>query len=89
VPFPADIGQPSAGLVHRVGWRPDVLALDGANQRALALLEQGGTMGQALGSAMSSALDAGEGAEPAFDIAASLAQWLASGAFAALRTPAR
>ncbi|QGZ43262.1 DUF692 family protein [Pseudoduganella flava] len=88
VPFPAEIAQASAALVHRAGWRPDVLALDAANYRALALLEQGGTMGQALDAALDVDQYAGENAGPAFDVAASLAQWLACGAFAGLRTPA-
>ncbi len=78
--FPADMAQSSHGLVHRPGWRVDVLALDAASCRALALLEEGGTVAQAV--------DAALAVDPAFDLVPRLGQWLAHGAFAGLRAPA-
>jgi uncharacterized protein len=77
VPFPADIGQPSWGLVHRRLWNPGVLALDAGEYRALAALGEGATLGVALDAALA---EDGE-----FDLAPRLGRWLAHAAFAALR----
>ena len=76
VPFPADVARPSHGLVHRRGWQPDVLALDAAGYRALAVLEQGGTVG--------AAIDAALATDARFDFTAWLERAMAHAAFAAL-----
>jgi uncharacterized protein (UPF0276 family) len=78
VPFPDDVARPSQGLVYRLGWEPDVLALEAADCRALGALEEGATVAEALDEAL--AIDAG------FDLAPRLGQWMAHAAFAAVRT---
>lgn len=75
VRFPAEMAQPSYGLVHRVRWQAGVLALDAASHGALALLEQGRSVEEAVDAALAMA--------PAFDLVPRLGQWLAHGAFAA------
>ncbi|TWI65302.1 hypothetical protein IP91_02710 [Pseudoduganella lurida] len=77
VPFPAQIGQATFGLVHRQGWRVDVLALDAAACEALTQLKEGATV--------DAALDAALAVDAAFDPAAWLATCLTGGAFAAPR----
>ncbi|WP_338771523.1 DUF692 family multinuclear iron-containing protein [Massilia sp. METH4] len=78
VPFPSDIASPSWCLVHRRGWQPGVLALDAAQYRALAALQEGAKMG--------AAIDAALAEDRGFDLAPRLGRWMAHAAFAALRT---
>jgi hypothetical protein len=78
MPFPDDIAKPSQGLVYRLGWKADVLALDAGAYCALAALDAGAPLG--------AALDAALAADTAFDLTPRLGQWMAHAAFAALRT---
>jgi uncharacterized protein (UPF0276 family) len=66
--FPADMAQPSHGLVLRPLWKTQLLPLGRASHAALAALAEGKDFGAALDAAFE--LDDG------FDVAANLQQWM-------------
>ena len=72
--FPDDMNHPSIALVARPRFRTEVLAIDAASHAALAALQQGGTMGEAL--------DAAFDLDEQFNLASRLQQWLALGLLA-------
>lgn len=69
--FPARMEGPCWMAVTRPLWKTAVLPLDRAGHAALAVLEEGGTLG--------AALDAALELEPGFDIAAAFRRWLDAG----------
>jgi hypothetical protein len=79
VAFPGAMAHGSHALVHRTGWRVDVMPLDGAAHAMLMQLKSG--------TSVAAALDAALATDAAFDLTPWLAQWLACGAFAAPRGP--
>ncbi|WP_426196135.1 DUF692 family multinuclear iron-containing protein [Massilia sp. DWR3-1-1] len=69
--FPPTMASPEQLIVVRPRWQAQVVALTPARWAAIDCLARGGTVG--------SALDAAFAHEPAFDIGAALAQWVALG----------
>ncbi|MES2015741.1 MAG: DUF692 family multinuclear iron-containing protein [Pseudomonadota bacterium] len=70
-PFPAEMAVPSAAVIARARWKTELAALDPAQYGALAMLAGGASIG--------AALDAAFELDDAFDVGASLKQWLALG----------
>ncbi len=79
--FPPDMAIPSAAVLIRPRWKTELLPLSAAAHAALAILQAGATMGEAL--------DAAFELDEQFDIAANLQQWLSLGLFAAPTTTTR
>ena len=73
--FPDTMNEASYGVVARHHFRPILTSLSPGAHVALAVLDTGGTMGEAL--------DAAFELDDAFDIAAHLQQWIALGVLAA------
>ncbi|HEX7634551.1 MAG TPA: DUF692 family protein [Noviherbaspirillum sp.] len=71
--FPQELERPDYALVVRPRWKTDVLPLTAAAHAALALLQQGQVLGNAL--------DAALAIDPGFDFGAHLQQWLQHGIF--------
>ncbi|MES2295611.1 MAG: DUF692 family multinuclear iron-containing protein [Pseudomonadota bacterium] len=67
-PFPATLAATSYALVARPRWRAEAVEIDAGAYAALAALATGACFG--------AALDAAFEADPQFDVAARLAQWL-------------
>ncbi|MFL6658460.1 MAG: DUF692 family multinuclear iron-containing protein, partial [Massilia sp.] len=79
--FPLDMAIPSAAVLVRPRWKTELQPLSAAAHAALAILQGGATMGEAL--------DAAFELDEQFDIAANLQQWLSLGLFAAPTTTTR
>lgn len=77
--FPDDMAVASCGIVARPLFRPVVTALSDGAHAALAVLDAGGAMGEAL--------DAAFEIDDGFDIAAHLRQWIDLGLLAAHSSP--
>lgn len=73
--FPDNMNEASCGVVARPLFRPILTSLSPGAHAALAVLDTGGTMGEAL--------DAAFDIDDAFDIAAHLRQWIDLGLLAA------
>ena len=69
--FPSDLAAPSYAVIARARWKTELTPLSAAAHAALAALGAGAPMGEAL--------DAAFEIEEAFDLAASLRQWIALG----------
>ncbi len=77
--FPAQMAHTNAGLVVRPQWKTDVVSLSASAYVALAALQQGKTLGEALDAALE--------VEPEFDFGLHLKQWLECAIFVAIQCP--